>query len=94
MLTEKQLKEISDTADRHLAHGAQPSPTDPQQRLFHGLMVILDFECVKYGDAPEGVTDKDIKAYLMKHKREIRSEAISSYMGVFAGVFDFLKDEK
>jgi len=93
MLTSKQLEQITQRAGVHSNLG-QPVPSDPEQRLYYGLLEILDFECCKYGDEPEGVTEEDIKQFLLEHKQYINAEALPSFMGLVAGTFNFLGDVK
>lgn len=92
MLTKEQLDAIKERAGVHSAMG-QPVPEEPEKRLLYGLLEILDFECCKYGDAPEGVTEEDIKQYLLEHKDEISNDCVSSFVGLFCGVFSFLGEK-
>lgn len=91
MLTEVQIEAIRARAGIHATLG-QPVPEDQEQKLYYGLLEILDSECITYGDAPEGVTEDDIKQYLIEHKGSIKSEACPSFLGLCAGVFDFLSE--
>lgn len=92
MLTDDKLKAILEGAGRHQDLG-QPVPDDEEQRLYYGCLEILDFQCASvYGDAPDGVTDEDIRAYLVAHRGRIKAQAVSSYLGLMRGLFDFLRE--
>ncbi|BAS31181.1 hypothetical protein [Dehalococcoides mccartyi] len=91
MLTEEQLKEIRKNAGRH---SREKVPDDYNLRLYFGMLEILDFECIFYGDAPDGLTEQDIQAYLLEHKAEFINSRIPppSYIGLISGRFNFLGD--
>ena len=91
MLSEEQLSSIRAQAGKHASLG-QPPPVDEEQLTYYGCLELIDFHCIsKYGDAPEGVLEEDVKAYLVEHKERIKGEAIPSYLGFLAGNFDFLR---
>lgn len=85
-LTNEQMESIKDRAG---VHSTSSVPVNDEQRLYFGMLEILDYECVKYEDAPAGITEEDIKEYLIVHKDSITCEP-SSYLGVLGGRFDFL----
>ena len=91
VLSEAQLDAVATACGRHTDLSSNP-PTDKRARELWGLMEILDFECYRYGDAPKGITVEQVKAYLLAHKEEARTTKMepTSYLGLVAGVFDFL----
>ena len=90
MLTEEQLTAIRNRAG---CHSIGEVPKDEEQRLYFGLLEIIDFQCCVYGDAPEGVTEEDVKAYLIEHKDKIKCEP-PSFLGMLTGAFNFLWEDK
>lgn len=64
-------------------------PSDDRQRAIYGMLVAIDFECHKYGDAPEGTAD-EIKEWLLEHKEEALQVPPPTILGFFGGAFDFL----
>jgi len=75
-------------------HSHEKVPIDRQQRLFFALIEAIDYQCWQYGDCPSRPTETEAKKFLIKHKKEIKAGFITSYVGLFAGVLDFLKDKE
>ena len=69
-----------------------------EERLIFALLEILDFECYKFKDAPcyPGVPKEQIEQFLLDHKKEVMKAKIDppSILGLLAGAYDFLFDEK
>jgi hypothetical protein len=78
---------------RHADASSSSFPVDPEQRLFFCLLEMIDFECFKYGDAPESLDEESVKTFLIKHKDNIRCEP-PTYLGAICGVYDFLNKTK
>ena len=78
-----------ESAGKHASH---PLPRSREQRIYFGMFEAIGWECFKYGDAPKGVTEEQIKDYLIQHKDRIKVEAMSDYLALAAGTFDFLKE--
>ena len=90
-ITNEQLTEIRNHAGRH---SDEKVPESEDEKLYFGMLEILDFQCVNYGEAPKGITEAQIKEYLLEHKEEVRKlKVIPSYMGLLCGTFNFLIEE-
>lgn len=82
------IEQVQARAGTHSRRGV---PTDPEQRLYFGLLEILDWDCIPEGDAPQTLTEAGAKRFLYQRKDRIKCP-LPSYLGLFAGVFDFLDD--
>lgn len=71
-------------------HSKEAVPEDREQRIYFGLLEILDFQCIKYKDFTLA-TEKEIKEYLYKHRDNIKCSP-PSYIGLLVGAFNFLVD--
>ena len=73
---------------------ADTSKYSPDEKLVFAVLEGIDFQCWKYGDAPEdGTTEEIAKTWLKENKSLVSAMKIEppSYLGAFAGVLDFLK---
>jgi len=86
-------KPFYERAGIHGDNFIHPVPEDPEQRLYFGLLEAIAYECWKYKDAPEGITEDEVKAFLKAHRKAIRTEANPDYVSLFLGKFDFLRDD-
>ena len=92
------LEETIDRAGFHAGVGfghdnRKIIPTDKQGRLFFSLLEILDWQCVKYKDAPAGLTEESIESFLKRHAEDVlKLPEPPSYIGVLAGRFNFLRE--
>jgi len=73
-------------------HSGQLVPQGQDEKLVFALLEILDFQCYKYEELPEGLTRENIEQFLLKHREEVLNMKIPppSFLGVLAGAFDFL----
>lgn len=64
------------------------------EKLAFALLEILAFPRNKYKDY-NGLSDEEIKQFLLKHQKEVRALKIEppSYIGAVAGVFSFLAEK-
>jgi len=69
-------------------------PENGDERLVYGLLEILDFKCLEHGCYAGGITEDEVKGFLLNHKEEVRDMNIDppSFLGIVTGVFDFLKE--
>ena len=89
MFGQVEADKIIQRAGVHQSLG-QPAPDSEEDRLLYGLMEILDFECLKYGDY-DGLTQDQIKDFLVQHKDSLTNIHIPSFIGLMAGAFGFLE---
>ena len=77
-------------------HSTSSVPVTEDERLVFAVLEALDFECWKYGDAPDGITVEQAKQWLVDNKETIRNMSIEppSYLGAMCGVYDFLNAPK
>jgi hypothetical protein len=76
----------------HAAMCSNQPPLGSLHRAIFGMLVALDFECYKYGDAPEA-SEQAVKEWLLEHREEALLVSPPTYMGLMAGVFNFLFEE-
>ena len=90
-LTQEQLDAIRESAGKHSQANV---PSDPTQCLLFGLLEIVDWQCFEYGDVPDGVTEENVKAYLLDHKDEaLALPEPPSFIGLMAGAYNFLQED-
>ncbi len=94
MKKEAEPKWINQFYARAGLHSSHPLPKSKEQRIYYGMIEAIGWDCFKYGDAPQGVTEEQVRDYLIKHKDRIKAEAMSDYLSLLAGVFDFLVETK
>ena len=75
-------------------HSTQPLPEDREQRIYYGMLEAIGWACFKYGDAPQGVTEEQVKNYLIQHKDRIKASTNPDFLALLAGAFDFLLAKK
>ena len=88
--------EVVERAGTHGTEFGNPVPTEESLRLVYGLLEIVDFQCVQYGDFTS-LTEEELKSFLQRHKDEVLgcgSEVIPSYWGLVSGAFSFLQGVK
>lgn len=80
------------------AHSGEAVPEDETQRLYFGLLEIIDFECEKFGfrcdmnlaRAPEPYSEYNrdtVISFLREHRDEIKGP-LPSYLGMLAGAYN------
>lgn len=84
--------ELAKVVIEHAGTHTSKVPEASDEKLVYALLEILDFDCIRY-DCIGGITNKEIKKFLLKHKDEVLRMNIEppSYLGLLAGVFDFFR---
>jgi len=79
--------------ERAGCHSNERVPVEKDERLIFSLLEIIDYECYYYEDLNKKVTESALKRFLLEHCDELKNYkgSIPSYIGLFAGAFDFLK---
>jgi len=57
----------------YLSERTRP-PIDRVQQLYFSLLKMIDFECFRHGDAPEGLDEERVKSFLSNHGQEIHEK--------------------
>lgn len=72
-------------------HSNEIPPDDETSKVIFRLLEIIDWGCCEYGDS-HGLSDDDVRNFLITHKVEIREMHIPppSYIGAMCGIFDFI----
>ena len=94
-LTQEILDAVAEGAgSRHRSVSAAPS--DRRSRELWGLVEILDWHCFDYGDAPCGLSQEEVQAYLLAHRQELLDLECEppSYLGLANGILDFLAEAR
>lgn len=94
MKKDAEPKWINQFYERAGLHSSHPLPKSKEQRIYYGMIEAIGWGCFRYSDAPQGVTEEQVKDYLIKRKDRIKAEAMSDYLSLLAGAFDFLRDKK
>ena len=86
---EKTYQEVMSHAG---VHSLNPVPSSTEERLVFALLEMIDFNCFKYGDVPEGLTREETIKFLKKHRTKILDMKMypPSYLGLLAGAYNFL----
>lgn len=74
-------------------HSIEEPPKSEEGKVIFRLLEMLDYECFKFGDN-QGIDEKKAKTFLIRHKEEMKNMKDlkpTSYIGLMAGVFNFLK---
>ena len=91
---EKEPKWVEEFYKRAGLHSSQLLPEDREQRVYYGMLEAIGWECFKYGDAPQGGTEEQVKNYLIQHKDRIKAGTNPDFLSLLAGTFNFLLDKK
>lgn len=67
-------------------------PKDEENQLYYSLLNMIDYECFKYKDAPEGLDEELVKTFLKEHADDVKCRP-PTYLGLFCGVYDFMKKD-
>lgn len=81
------------SAFRRSLHSQWKPPTDPEQLTYWAMLEAIGFQCWRFGDAPTGTTEKEIKSFLKANRDRITCEP-PDYIAAVAGGYDFILNKE